>query len=531
MKNITIDNRHLESGHKLGLRCAIYTRKSHEEGLEQEFNSLDAQRDAGEAYIESQKHQGWILLPDHYDDGGFSGGTMDRPALTRLLADIEAGKVDIVVVYKLDRLSRSLLDFIKMIERFNQQDVSFVSVTQQISTTDSTGRMMLNILMTFAQYEREATAERIRDKIAAAKKRGKYCGGMPVYGYDVDKESKKLVVNEAEAAVVRYIFRRYCEHGSARKLCFELNEQGYRTKAWTTQKGQQRGGNTWSTSSIYRTLNNRLYLGKIVYDGTDYPGEHEALIDQQAWDKVHRIFKESKSDKVGVARAKSVAPLRGVIRCGHCKGPLSPTYTHRGNKSYSYYICLTDRAREVSTCPISRIPGNEIENAVFAQLAQILQTPTLIAKTFFALKDIRRDEQERLALQKEQLEIRIEQAMRNVDLVKTEATAPDSDPQVVAVSDDLEVLEKEFHRVSARFALLSKVDVSEADVSSAFRNMDSLWNDLFPEERNRLARLLVKKVEVFDHAIDLVLKTKGLTALAAELAGLTSESMQRKAHP
>ena len=229
------------AGRKL-IRCAIYTRKSHEEGLEQEFNSLDAQREAAEAYIESQRMQGWRALPDPYDDGGFSGSNMERPGLQRLLADVDAGKVDVIVVYKIDRLSRSLLDFMKMIERFNEKGISFVSVTQHFNTTDPTGRMFLSILITFAQYEREVIAERIRDKVAAAKRRGKYCGGPAILGYDVDRERKKLLVNPAEAPLVQHIFRRFTQLASAKSLAAELNEQGYRTKSWTTKKGKHRSG-------------------------------------------------------------------------------------------------------------------------------------------------------------------------------------------------------------------------------------------------------------------------------------------------
>ena len=221
-------------------RCAIYTRKSSEEGLEQEFNSLDAQREACEAYIASQRHEGWIPVPDHYDDGGISGGTLQRPALQRLLADIEAGRVDVIVVYKVDRLSRSLMDFAKLVEVFERHGVSFVSVTQQFNTTTSMGRLTLNILLSFAQFEREVIGERIRDKFAASRKKGMWMGGHPPLGYDI--ENRKLVVNETEAALVRHIFERFIRIGSATKLVKELNAEGYRTKSWVTASGRQREG-------------------------------------------------------------------------------------------------------------------------------------------------------------------------------------------------------------------------------------------------------------------------------------------------
>ena len=254
------------------INCAIYTRKSHEEGLEQD-----------------QRLQGWRALPDRYDDGGFSGGTMERPGLQRLLTDVDAGKVDVIVVYKIDRLSRSLLDFMKMIERFNEQGVSFVSVTQHFNTTDPTGRMFLGILITFAQYEREVIAERIRDKVAAAKRRGKYCGGPAILGYDVDRERKKLLVNAEEAPLVKHIFRRFTHLGSAKSLAAEINEQGYRTKSWTTKKGKHRPGSPWNTGHIYRLLGNRLYMGEVVHKGKRYPGEQEAIVSKGLWEKVQAV--------------------------------------------------------------------------------------------------------------------------------------------------------------------------------------------------------------------------------------------------
>jgi len=351
-----LDNANVVPGRNKTLRCAIYTRKSHEEGLEQEFNSLDAQRESAEAYIESQRMQGWIALPDRYDDGGFSGGTMERPALRRLLADIDAGKIDIIVVYKIDRLSRSLLDFMKMIEVFNEKGVSFVSVTQHFSTTDPTGRMFLGILITFAQYEREVIAERIRDKVAAAKRRGKYCGGVPILGYDVDRENKKLLVNPDEAKTVQYIFRRFIQIGSAKKLGQELNEQGYRTKAWTTKKGKVREGSEWNTAHIYRLLNNRIYIGEIAHKDRSYPGEQDGIIDRATWDKVQASLADNKPVKISMARTKMVAPLKGVIRCGHCGCSMGPTYTRKNGRHYTYYICEERQQTDCEPLPASNAP-------------------------------------------------------------------------------------------------------------------------------------------------------------------------------
>ena len=266
------------------VRCAIYTRKSSEEGLEQEFNSLLAQREACEAFITSQRHEGWVCLRAGYDDGGFSGATMGRPALQRLLADITAGRVDIVVVYKIDRLTRSLADFAKIVEILDAKSASFVSVTQQLNTTTSMGRLTLNVLLSFAQFEREVIGERIRDKIAASKKKGMWMGGIPPLGYRA--QDGKLLVIKSEAEIVRAVFRRYAELGSVRLLKGELEARGINSKSWTTASGRRVGGKSFSRGALYLILQNRLYRGEIVHKGQAHPGEHTPIIDQPLWDAV-----------------------------------------------------------------------------------------------------------------------------------------------------------------------------------------------------------------------------------------------------
>src|SRR6516162_2962492 len=266
------------------LRCAVYTRKSSEEGLEQEFNSLHAQREACEAFIISQRHEGWSCLLQLYDDGGRSGGNLERPALQLLLADIRDGKVDVVVVYKIDRLTRSLADFAKIVEIFDQKGVSFVSVTQQFNTTTSMGRLTLNVLLSFAQFEREVTGKRIRDKIAASKKKGMWMGGVPPLGYAV--RDRKLVIVEREAETVRHIFRRYAALGSVRLLQQELETHGITGKSWTSASGRNWGGKPLGRGALYLILRNPIYRGEIVHKDQTYPGEHRAIIDLDLWDTV-----------------------------------------------------------------------------------------------------------------------------------------------------------------------------------------------------------------------------------------------------
>jgi site-specific DNA recombinase len=351
------------------LRCAVYTRKSTEEGLEMEFNSLDAQREACEAYIASQKSEGWVELADRYDDGGFSGGTLERPALRRLLADIEDGRIDVVVVYKIDRLSRSLMDFAKLVEVFDRNGVTFVSVTQSFNTTTSMGRLTLNILLSFAQFEREVIGERIRDKIAASRKRGMWMGGFVPLGYEV--KDRKLVINDAEAATVRMIFERFVEMGSATALARALAAEGVRT----------RRGRLVDKGFLYKLLNNRVYIGDAVHKGTPYPGEHKAIITRALWDKVHGILRESPRVRAARTRAATPALLKGLI-FGPTGCAMTPTHTRRGDKLYRYYVSQSVLKRGADACPVGRVPAAEIEGAVVDQIRGLLRAPEVIVGTW-----------------------------------------------------------------------------------------------------------------------------------------------------
>ena len=347
------------------LRCAVYTRKSSEEGLEQEFNSLDAQREACEAYIASQRSEGWVPVRDHYDDGGISGGTLERPALQRLLADIEEGLIDVVVVYKIDRLSRSLMDFSKLVEVFDRNDVTFVSITQSFNTTTSMGRLTLNILLSFAQFEREVTAERIRDKFAASRAKGIFMGGVPPLGYDV--QSRKLIVNEAAAANVRYIFQRFSEVGSGTTILRELAQRGITT----------RQGKPITKGFLYRLLNNRAYLGEAVHKGKSYPGEHDAIINQDVWDTVRTILKESPRVRANRSRANTPALLKGLL-WGADGAAFSPTHTRKNGKLYRYYVSQTLLRHGAGSCTVGRVSAAEIEGTVVDQLRAVFRQPEII---------------------------------------------------------------------------------------------------------------------------------------------------------
>jgi len=350
------------------LRCAIYTRKSSEEGLEQEFNSLHAQREACEAFIASQRSEGWVLVRDQYDDGGISGGTLERPGLKRLMADIEDGLVDVVVVYKIDRLSRSLADFAKLVEVFDRNGVTFVSVTQSSNTTTSMGRLTLNILLSFAHFEREVTAERIRDKVAASRRKGMWMGGVPPYGYRV--ENRKLLIDEEAADHVRWIFGRFLEIGSCTELAREITKRGIRTPR----------GNRIDKKYLYRMLNNRAYIGEAVHKGDSYPGEHDAIIDPEIWDRVHAILKESPRKRAAHTRADTPALLKGLL-FGPDGAAFSPTHTRKGDRLYRYYVSQTVLKHGAGSCLVGRVPAGEIEAAVIDQLRAVFHQPEIVAGT------------------------------------------------------------------------------------------------------------------------------------------------------
>ena len=355
------------------LRCAIYTRKSSEEGLEMEFNSLDAQRDACSAYIASQRSEGWLELAGHYDDGGISGGTLERPALKRLLADIEEDRVDVVVVYKIDRLSRALMDFAKLVEVFDRNDVTFVSVTQSFNTTTSMGRLTLNILLSFAQFEREVIGERIRDKVAASRKRGIWMGGYVPLGYEV--KERKLIIKESEAAIVRMIFERFVAVGSATALARALVTEGVCT----------RRGRLVDKGFLYKLLANRVYIGDAVHKGTAYPGEHKPIVSRELFDRVRATLQVSPRMRASSTRASAPALLRGLL-FGPTGCAMSPSHSRKGDKLYRYYVSQSVIKRGADGCPVSRVPAAEIENAVVNQLRGMLRAPEVIIATWLSAR-------------------------------------------------------------------------------------------------------------------------------------------------
>jgi site-specific DNA recombinase len=377
----------MKTGGSKKVRCAIYTRVSTDQGLEQDFNSLDAQYDASQAYIRSQQHAGWTMVRAKYDDGGFSGGNTDRPALQRLLEDVRAGKVDIIVVYKVDRLTRSLADFAKLVELFDRHGVSFVSVTQQFNTTTSMGRLTLNVLLSFAQFEREVTSERIRDKISASKRKGLWVGGMAPLGYDT--KDRKITVNEAEAACVRTIFRSYLTLGSLNLLMADLRARGIVTKVRSLKTGQTAGGIPFTRGSLAHLLRNRFYVGEVAFKGETLTGEQPAIVDRELFDAVQAKLNEQVTNHK-LSRTKSEALLLGRIYDdrGH---RMTPSHVRKGGIKYRYYISsalLQGRAKQAGT--VSRIPADEVEALVAKSVRNHLNDSIGIADTVLVHNHIAR---------------------------------------------------------------------------------------------------------------------------------------------
>ncbi|MCC6947023.1 MAG: recombinase family protein [Bradyrhizobiaceae bacterium] len=348
------------------LRCAIYTRKSSEEGLEQDFNSLHAQREACEAFIKSQRHEGWELIRTAYDDGGFSGGSLERPALQRLLSDIQSGKIDVVVVYKVDRLTRSLADFARIVETFEQQGVSFVSVTQQFNTTTSMGRLTLNVLLSFAQFEREVTAERIRDKVAASKKKGMWMGGYVPLGYRATQ--RQLVVHQQEAALVRKIFDFYLRHRNVRKVAAELKRRRLLRPMTTAKTGRAYGGRPFSRGLLYKILSNPIYVGEIRHKGQTYSGQHQSIVDRKTWDAVQAQLAANWGQRRVNKNAIDPSLLAGLLYDEQGRA-FSTSHTSKGTKRYRYYV---SSSQEEVQWPKWRIAAHELERPVISRLKSLL---------------------------------------------------------------------------------------------------------------------------------------------------------------
>ncbi|WP_196221278.1 recombinase family protein [Sansalvadorimonas verongulae] len=431
-------------------RCAIYTRKSSEEGLEQEFNSLNAQWEACAAYIASQKHQGWVLVDERFEDGGFSGGNIERPGLNKLMDAVRRDEIDIIVFYKLDRFSRSTIDFAALLGVLEKHDVSFVSVTQPFQTADSMGRLNMNMLMTFAQFEREVTSERIRDKFAQSKMKGMWMGGRVPYGYDV--EDRKLVVNPGETQVVNIIFETFVETRSLTETCYRVNDMGFRTKLYRHKDGSTMGGMSYTKSTLRKMLTNKIYLGLIHHKGQWYPGQHKAIINRNLWETVEKIFASNRfSRRTDSCRRNSPAFLRGLL-FGPDGIALVPTSARRRGKRYRYYTSNTALKQGYREKIIPPLPAEPLEQLVIQEVGQLLKSPSLLLKVF---------------------------------------------------------------KTGQELAPSLKYD----QVVNAFGTLDQIWVELFPNEQQRLAQLLIKRINVSGEGVHIHFHGDHLPEIMHEMSG------------
>jgi DNA invertase Pin-like site-specific DNA recombinase len=477
----------------------VYTRKSTTAGLEQEFNTLDAQREACEGYIANQAYAGWRLMPERYDDGGFTGANLERPAFKRLLSDIEAGEIDIVVVYKVDRLSRSLLDFAQVMGRFQKFDVAFVSVTQNFSTADAMGRLTMNMLMSFAQFEREMIADRTRDKVAAARRRGKWTGGRVPLGYDV--EAKKLVVNVLEAVIVREVFALYLQHRSALVVMRELNRRQRITKRHRAGSGRMQEGRAWTKSGVLRVLRNPVYAGLISHGKLMHEGEHEAIVDRETFERAQALLEGASGPMTDRGRNPAYL-LRGLLWCAHCGGAYTPGSTRKGNREYRYYRCVTRDKQGTAACPGAPLPAGSIEDYVVDQVREVANDGGFAVELRARVEEHVSARTGELRTERRSLPAVIAsvsaEASRLVDtLASTEGTAARMVQQrLEEVGSQLALHEQRLATVERQLAGLEGLRVEVGWVAQVLADWDAIWDVLSDDNRGRLVRAVVDRVDV-----------------------------------
>jgi site-specific DNA recombinase len=495
---------------KRPVRCAIYTRKSSDDGLELDFNSLDAQREAAEAFIASQRGEGWQVIPTHYDDGGFSGGNMDRPALAALLKDVEAGLVDCVVVYKVDRLSRSLLDFTRIIATFEAHKAAFVSVTQHFNTTHSMGRLTLNILLSFAQFEREIISERTRDKIAASRRRGIWGGGRPILGYDVERSpgGSKLLVNPEEAERVRAIFAMYLELGSISRVLRRLDGLGWRNKAWTGKDGREMGGRAFDKSQLFNLLTNPAYIGKVRHKDDLYDGLHTAIITVDLFSRVSAAMRENRTSEGRGASNTRSALLRGLVRCKACGCGMTHHYTSSTGKEsekreYRYYVCTRAQKRGWDACPGPSLPAAELERFVVEQIRAFGRDHPTTAASVRAAQTRLRERAHALRAQREAESAQTAALTAEARRLHEGERSPEIEATLSRLREEIRASKAEAARLEAQAAAIDSRLLDTDELAGVVEAFDPLWQSLRHEERERLVRLLVKSIE-YDAACESV---------------------------
>ena len=481
------------------IACAVYTRVSTPDQANGDFTSLDNQREACEAYVASQKHAGWTCSHERYDDAGFSGGTTERPALRRLLADTAAGLIQVVVVYKIDRLSRSLVDFTGMVRRFEQQKIALVSVTESFNTSTPTGRLHMNMLSTFAQYERELIGERTRDKMSAARRKGRWTGGHAPLGFRVHDDGGRLVVDPDGAEMLREIFALYEDRRSLISVAEELNRRG-----WVTKRAGQLGGKPWTKTHVHQVLTNVTPTGRVEHKGQFYPGEHEAILDVATFDRVQELL--AGNSVGGGARAKNRYGhlLRGLLHCSACSCAMSPSVTRRRGKVFRYYVCTRATKNGWKTCPHPSLNADRIEAAVVERIKVIGRDPDLLKETLAQIRQLKATRSPALVAERRRLER---------ELARLRARNGDAD------RDQIGRIESRLAEIAEELAVLQATAVDKHDVAKALSMFDPVWDVLFPAERERVIALLVERVE-FDAAretVAITFRPTGIRTLAEEV--------------
>jgi len=502
------------------IRCAIYTRKSTSEGLDQDFTSLDAQRESAENFIKSQRSEGWQIISTHYDDGGFTGANTDRPALQKLLADIKDNQIDCAVVYKVDRLSRSLLDFVQLLELFERHNVAFVSVTQAFNTNTSMGRLTLNILLSFAQFEREIISERTRDKMAAARKRGKWLGGRPILGYDLDRDNRSLIVNQTEAKLVREIFELYIKERSLLSVAKILNKRELLTKKYVTKAGKTFGGIKFKNTQVRYIIKNVLYTGKVGYKDELFDGLHEAIVDEDTFNKAQTILAENKIKRKPSKNEKFTGLLNSILRCKACEAPMSHTYTSKENIKYRYYVCTHAQKHGYETCPTRSVSAPAIEDAVVDCLKKIASNPDKQKETVESLNKRLTEEIKSIVAEQGEINSQLEELTEKISEAKeslriNSGLDKTSESDLKRLKEKLQDKEKLLSEVRMAKLKLEEKFVTQQELKDALLVSSPIWDTLFPQEKHRIFRLILKQVDydARDDKLGITLNEKGVKML------------------
>jgi len=476
--------------------CAVYCRKSTDENLDNAFNSLDAQREACLAYVISQKGQGWMPHSETFEDAGYSGGNLERPALKRLLEAIRAGQIQCMLVYRSDRLSRRILDFLQLMELCDKHGVAFVSVTEQFNTSTPGGRLYQHMLLSFAQYERELIAERTRDKMHAARRKGRFVGGALILGYDRTPEGGRLVVDKAEAERVREIFQLFIGNPSLIGLARELNRRGWTLKRWKTKEGRFYGGGSFNKHNLRDLLTNHTYIGKVNFRGTVYDAEHEAIVDQVTWDKVQELLAPRPREPRRPS-TKVSAMLAGLLRCEPCGCAMSPSYAQKGRFRYRYYVCLKAHRQGWATCPSKSVAANKIESFVVDQIRGIGRDPGLIAKTVEATRTQLAERKAALEAEARLLQRELEQAHAALrqQLGPVGGNGRARRGAAVGQQDAVRRLEEQLRVVEEELAALHGQRIYPDELRAALEAFDPVWAQLTTSERAQLLQSLIERID------------------------------------